>query len=185
RDHAGLAGLAQPVEPLALVARRRLVLCLAQSLELVAREQLRVAPDDLGALRDLLLADAHGAALLGALEQVALEAGLVIGWLENRCDAHGRRGIYLCGASRRTTSSSCSRRNGLGTTPSASALVSESSTALPVKSTIGAGCLRSRSERISAMPSSAPTWTSSRNRSTPPAAIASSAAATLIASSTS
>ncbi len=71
-DEAGFARLAQPVEALALVAGSRLGLGLAQRVELLAREELGVARDDLGPLGDLLLADADGAAFLGALEEVAL-----------------------------------------------------------------------------------------------------------------
>ena len=77
-DQPALAGLAQPVEPLALVAAGRL-LRLAQRLELLAAEEVGVAADDLRLLRDLLLADAHRAPLLGALEQVPLEPRLELG----------------------------------------------------------------------------------------------------------
>ena len=47
---------------------------LAQRVELLAREEVGVAAHDLRLLRDLLLAHAHRAPLLRALEQIALEA---------------------------------------------------------------------------------------------------------------
>src|SRR6185503_13419835 len=85
-----LAGLAQPVEALVFVRRRGGALGVVQRVELVAREQVAVALDDLGLLRRLLLADAHGAALLRALEEVALQALLELGRAEDGRDAHGR-----------------------------------------------------------------------------------------------
>ena len=86
-DDPRLAGLAQPVEPLALVAARRL-LRLAQHVELRGREEVAVALDDRGLLGDLLLADAHRAPLFGALEEVAREALLVLGRRADGGDAH-------------------------------------------------------------------------------------------------
>ena len=78
RDQAALTGLPQAVEALPLAALGA-VLGLSERLELAAREEVRVARDDRCLLRDVLLADAHGAALLGTLEVVALEAGFVVG----------------------------------------------------------------------------------------------------------
>ena len=92
-DQAGFTGLAQAVEPLAVLAARRIGVGLAERLELLPREQVAVARDDLGALGDLLLADPHGAAFLRALEQVALQAGLVIGRAEDFRDAHRPRNL--------------------------------------------------------------------------------------------
>ena len=92
RDQAGLAGLAQSVETLAFLARSRLGLGIAQRGQLVAREQLRIARDDLGALGDFLFANAHRAAFLGALGQEALQARLVVGRPQDgRGDAHRGR----------------------------------------------------------------------------------------------
>ena len=82
-----LARLAQPVEELALVAVRGL-LGLAEHVELAGREEIAVALDDRRLLGDLLLADANGAPLLGALEQVAREALLVLGGGAGGGDAH-------------------------------------------------------------------------------------------------
>src|SRR5438105_4851025 len=73
RDETPLAGLAQAVQQLTVVARGG-VLRLAQRIELVAAEEVLVAADDLRLLRDLLLADANGPRLFGALEQVRLKA---------------------------------------------------------------------------------------------------------------
>src|SRR5205823_15048190 len=72
-DETAFAGLTQPVEPLSPVSGRRMLLGLAQGLELLAGEEIRVARDDRGPLGDLLLAHTHGPALLGALEHVALD----------------------------------------------------------------------------------------------------------------
>ena len=83
----GLARLAQPVQPLALLPRRHL-LGLAQRLDLRAREEIPVAADDGGLLRDLFLTDPDGASLLGALEVVLLEPGLVVGRRTNRGCGH-------------------------------------------------------------------------------------------------
>ena len=78
RDEPALARLAQPVEQLALVALGA-VLGLAQRLELLDAEEVGVALDDLGLLGDVLLAHAHRAALLGALEEIPREAALELG----------------------------------------------------------------------------------------------------------
>ena len=69
---AALTCLAQPVEPLSPLAVAP-VLLLAQRLELLATEEVGVARDDRGLLRDLLLPHANGAPFLGALVQVPLE----------------------------------------------------------------------------------------------------------------
>ncbi len=68
-DEPPLAGLAQAVEPLALVTLGRL-LRLAQQLELRPREEIRVAGHDRSQLRELLLADPHGANLLALVPVV-------------------------------------------------------------------------------------------------------------------
>ena len=91
-DQAGLAGLPEPVDALALDAGDR-VFGLLQRVELLAGEELAVARDDLGPLRDLLLADPDGAPFLGALEQVALELGLVFGGVRTAVTLTGA-GIY-------------------------------------------------------------------------------------------
>ncbi len=88
RREAGLTCLTQPKETLALVLVGRFVLTPAQQLELVAREQVLVARDDRRLLGRLLLSHAHGATLLGALVQVALEALLVLGRASNGRHAH-------------------------------------------------------------------------------------------------
>src|SRR5437764_836059 len=60
-NEARLAGLAQPVEALALVRVGGIVLGAAERVDLVAREEIAVARDDLRALGNLLLPHAHGA----------------------------------------------------------------------------------------------------------------------------
>jgi hypothetical protein len=70
----------------AFVAARR-ALGGAQGVELRAREEIFVAPDDLRLLRGLLLAHANGARFLGPLVEVALEALLE---LVGCADGHGR-----------------------------------------------------------------------------------------------
>src|SRR5439155_6046186 len=71
-NQPGLAGLPQAVEPLSLVALSGLLLGLAERLQLLPREEIGVAGDDLRALRDLLLPVPDGAALHGALLQITL-----------------------------------------------------------------------------------------------------------------
>ena len=88
RDEPALAGLAQPVEQLALVALGA-VLGLAQRLELLDAEEVGVALDDLRLLGGLLLAHAHRAAFLGALEEIPREAALELGGGADRGDAQG------------------------------------------------------------------------------------------------
>ena len=73
------AGLAEAVEPLALVAVRGLLLALAQRRELRAREEIGVPRDDRRLLRSLLLAHADRAAFLGTLVEVLLQPLLVLG----------------------------------------------------------------------------------------------------------
>src|SRR4051794_30198883 len=106
RDEAGLAGLAEPVQQLALVARDA-VLRLAQGIELLAAEEVRVAADDLRLLGSLLLADAHGTPLLGALEEILLETLLEVRRAEDRSRAH-----VSTLASRRANSTSVCGLNG-------------------------------------------------------------------------
>jgi hypothetical protein len=86
-DQPGLARLAQAIQELALLG---LGACLgvAQHVELRRREEVAVALDDRGLLGGLLLPHPNRAALLGALEQVAREALLVLRWCPHRCDAH-------------------------------------------------------------------------------------------------
>ena len=81
RGKPAFAGLAQAIDPLRVVTGR--LLGLAQGLELLAAEEVGVAADDLRLLRHFLLADAHGAPLLRALEQVLLELLLEIGRRKN------------------------------------------------------------------------------------------------------
>jgi hypothetical protein len=82
-DDAGLAGLAQPVEPLTVAVVRALLL-VAECGELVAREEIGVAGDDRRLLGDLLLADADRPAFLGPLEEVLPELRLELGGAEDR-----------------------------------------------------------------------------------------------------
>jgi hypothetical protein len=84
-DEPTLTGLAQPIEPLALVSVRNLLL-VTQGLKLLAAEEIGVANDDRRLLGDLLLADADGPALLRPLVEVALEL-----LLELRRAAYGGR----------------------------------------------------------------------------------------------
>src|SRR6185436_4837699 len=84
-DEPALTGLAQPVEPLALVSLRSLLI-VAQDLKLLAAEEVGVANDDRRLLGNLLLADADGPAFLRALVEVALEL-----LLELRRAAYGGR----------------------------------------------------------------------------------------------
>ena len=85
-DDSALAHLAQPVELLPLLPRRG-ALGVPQSVQLRPREELGVTRDDLRLLGDLLLADADGAALLGALVQVALD---LLFEFRRRADGRGR-----------------------------------------------------------------------------------------------
>src|SRR5262249_36700299 len=84
---AGLALEPQPEDPLVLVAFRTLF-GRPQRFELLAVEEVRVARDDLGALGDLLLADANRAHFFGALEQVRPQALLVLRGGADGGDAH-------------------------------------------------------------------------------------------------
>src|SRR4029079_13335387 len=92
-EKPGLARLAEPVEPLTLVALR-VLLGRAERVELPAAEEVGVARDDRRLLRDLLLAHAYRAALLRALEEVALELGLVLGRASDGGRAHLTSGTY-------------------------------------------------------------------------------------------
>ena len=83
-DDAALARLPQAVEPLALVARSRL-LRFEQRLDLRTGEQVAVARHDGGLLGDFLLADSDRATLLGTLEVVLLEPRLVVGGVAGGC----------------------------------------------------------------------------------------------------
>ena len=93
RDEPALAGLAQPVEALALVAAGAPSSASRSASSCSRREEVGVARDDLRLLGDLLLADAHRAAFLGALEEVALEAALELGRGADGGDAHRRRHV--------------------------------------------------------------------------------------------
>ena len=74
-----------PFRPLVAAGdQHRIYLGIAQHLDLRTREEIGVAGDDRSLLRHLLLADANGAALLGALEVVLLEPRLVVGRRANR-----------------------------------------------------------------------------------------------------
>ena len=90
----GLARLAQAVAALAIFVFGALFRR-AESLQLIPGEEVWVASDDRGLLGDLLLAHAHGAALLRALEEIAAEAVLVLSWAADGCDAHRRESTYL------------------------------------------------------------------------------------------
>ena len=88
------AGLAEAVEAFELISGRG-VLLRAERLVLLAGEEVGVAGDDLGLLRHLLLADAHGAPLLRALEQVALELRLKLRVIPGQGDGHRENCIYV------------------------------------------------------------------------------------------
>src|SRR5207248_325231 len=92
-EETALAGLAEPVEPLALVALRAL-LGVAEDVELVAAEEIGVARDERSLLRDLLLADPHSPSLLGPLEEVAPQLRLVLGGAPDSRGAHLTGGLY-------------------------------------------------------------------------------------------
>ena len=85
RNEPALARFAQPVQPLALIGLHALLLFL-QRAQLVAAEEVGVARDDRGLLRDLFLPNANRAPLLGALVEVPLDL-----FLELRRRADGRR----------------------------------------------------------------------------------------------
>ena len=122
RDQAALAGLAQPVEPLALVARRA-GLGLAQRLELPAAEEIGVARDDLRLLGGLLLPDPHRARLLGALEHVLAEAVLELGGAANDCGGHATYASPRRATCCRASSTSSAGSNGFGINGARAALV--------------------------------------------------------------
>ena len=86
-EDARLARLAEPIEQLALV-RAAGLLRFAQQLELGDREEIAVPLDDHRLLGRLLLADADGTSLLGALEEVAREPLLVLGRSADGRNAH-------------------------------------------------------------------------------------------------
>src|SRR5262249_47977246 len=71
RNEPAFAGLAQPVQPLALLMVRALLFLLKRA-QLIAAEQVGVARDDRRLLRDLLFADANGPPFLRALIEVSL-----------------------------------------------------------------------------------------------------------------
>src|SRR5919204_5044343 len=169
-EHAGLAGLAKPVEPLALLALG-VVLRRAERLELSTAKEVGVARDDRRLLRDLLLAHAHGPPLLGALEEVALELGLVLGRASDGGRAQLTRELIRIytrapATSLPTVPISCSSRKGFGMTASASAVVAAPTSEEPEKSAMPADGHPERISRTSSRPSSAPTCTSRRTAST-------------------
>src|SRR5581483_12392577 len=87
RHDPSLARLAQPVQELAPVARRRLLRA-PERVELLAAEEVAVAAHDLGLLRRLLLADANRSGLLGTLVEITREALLEFGRRPDRRDPH-------------------------------------------------------------------------------------------------
>ena len=116
-DDPALADLAQAVELLALVALRR-ALGVPERIELLAGEQVGVAGDDLRLLGRLLLADADGAALLRALEQILTQPLLVGERRGDPCRRHAgestrgarpRAGRRRCGRLRARTASGARR----------------------------------------------------------------------------
>ncbi len=139
-DESGLAGLAQAVEELAVVARR-VAFRLPERVELLAAEEIGVAADDLRLLRGLLLADANGAPLLRAFEEVPLEALLEVRCAENRSRSHS--GTL---ARRRATSTRVAGSNGFVRIASARPWNGPMS-AEPVTSATGVPSPRSRSSR--------------------------------------
>ena len=91
RDDSGLAGLPQPVQPLAIVVIRSLLLGCMECFDLLTAEEIPITGDDLRPLRDLLLADPDRAPLLGTVIEIAAELGLVLGRCANGGDAHRAR----------------------------------------------------------------------------------------------
>src|SRR5581483_38001 len=176
RHEPALARLAQPEEQLTVVARRRL-LGVAQRLQLAGREQVAVAADDLRLLRHLLLPHAHRPPLLGALEQVLLQARLEGGRREDGRRAHGSTL-----ASRRAVETRSSGANGFASTASA-APASASRSSVPV--TIATGIPAERRRSSSPVLGERPRCRSRRTTSGTAAASAASASATVAASSTS
>jgi hypothetical protein len=97
RGHdARLALLPQAVDAFPLFARS-VFLRSAQRVELVAAEEIRVTGDDGGLLGHLFLAHAHGAALLGALEEITAQTIFVLGGAADDGDTHRSR-MYTGGA---------------------------------------------------------------------------------------
>src|SRR5262249_19944713 len=90
RDETALARLAPAGEQLALLGHGRAP-PLAKRLELLPTEEIGVAAHDPRLLRGLLLADANGASLLGALVQVARETLLELRRCAHRGDRQSRR----------------------------------------------------------------------------------------------
>ena len=88
-DESGLTRLAQAIDALTLGAGDAF-LRLLERVELLAGEEVSIARDDLRPLGDLLLANPNSSSLLGALEEIALELGLVLGWCADGGDTHGR-----------------------------------------------------------------------------------------------
>src|ERR671910_1672006 len=159
RDDPGLAGLAQPVQQLSLVVVGDL-LGLPERVELAGREEVAVALDDRGLLRGLLLAHAHGAALLGALEQVAREALLVLDRRADPRDAHDGRAYRTCDPP--TAAERLSSSKGFPSTPSTRARRSDETALEPERRTTRTGSSRAATSSSRSSPSSAPTWMSSR-----------------------
>ncbi len=87
-DDARLAGLPQAVEPLALVVARLRLPSLAEHLELLWGEEIGIPRDDRCLLGGALEPGAHGARLLGSLEQVVAEACFE---LVRRASGHAER----------------------------------------------------------------------------------------------
>ncbi len=73
-DEPGLARMPETVQPLALVGVRLRLPGLAQRLELLGREEVGVARDDLRLLGYGLQPDAHRVRLLGSLEEIVAES---------------------------------------------------------------------------------------------------------------
>src|SRR5439155_1323752 len=183
RREAGLAGLAQPVQPLALVVVGRLVLTTPQEVELPAREEVLVAGHDRGLLGRFLLADAHGASFLRALVEVALESLLVL------CRASNRRNAHVIDestspASRRTVDTSSTSVNGFSISASAPARSCSCNSYVPVSSAIRGAPSRPATSRARSRPSPSPRWTSTSRTATGSASRMLRAAARLPASST-
>ena len=95
RDETPFTRLAQAVQPLALDRLLLGALRLAQQIQLLAGEQIRVAGDDGRCFRALLLSDADGAGLFGPLARVRAERRLEFLGRPHHDSAHGTESTAL------------------------------------------------------------------------------------------
>jgi hypothetical protein len=96
RGHdSALACLAEAVEEFAVAPIVGAPFRVPERLELLAREEVAVAGDDLRLLGNLLLPDAHRPRLLRPLEQEPLQPGLELGRRPDGRDGHSRAALPL------------------------------------------------------------------------------------------